>query len=174
MKGKVVPIGSKAITTYYVALGTLVALLVAIIIGILISTAHLPPCTSIAQNICGVNDWSLAGLAAAILGVAATVLAFLGAFAVAVWWKELDVKVDARVNRLTEESIKLISANLQTQLQSYIDQRIQNLEDKLEKRFSAIDEERKRLLSEWHTLRSYVDGQDLILLEGVMSSPLGL
>lgn len=125
MQGKVVPMGSKAITAYYFILVTLGVLMIVIIGSIAYALVNLPPCTTIlAKDLCGVNDWSLAGLVTAILGVAATVLAFLGAFAVAVWWKDLDTKVEKRVNELTEERLKLISTNLKTILESYADQRI--------------------------------------------------
>src|SRR5258708_1854862 len=130
MQGKVVPIGSKAVTAYYVALGVLVALFVAIIVGILISISRLPPCTTISKDICGVNDWGIAGLAAAILGVAATVLAFLGAFAVAVFWKDLDIKVDIRVIELTDKRIGLISENLRVELEEYTEKRLKDQEVK--------------------------------------------
>src|ERR1700730_3313962 len=90
MQGKVVPLGSKAVTIYYLLLFILTAFSIAAVSGIFWSVSHLPPCTSISTNICGVNDWPIAGLTATILGVAATVLAFLGAFAVAVFWKDLN------------------------------------------------------------------------------------
>ena len=87
MQVKVVPLGSKAVTVYYVALVVLAGLFLAFLGGMVWSISRLPPCTSISKDICGVNDWSIAGLAATILAVAATVLAFLGAFAVAVFGK---------------------------------------------------------------------------------------
>lgn len=169
MRGKVVPLGSKAVTAYYAALVVLSGLFVAFLGGVMWSISRLPPCTTISKDICGVNDWSIAGLAATILAVAATVLAFLGAFAVAVFWRDLDTKVKAQVDELTEKRIQLISFNLQTLLQADVDRRLKILENKFEQRFLEIDEENKRLWKEQHDLKKHVDGQDYVLLGGVVS-----
>ncbi|MHB8597477.1 MAG: hypothetical protein ACYDER_11785 [Ktedonobacteraceae bacterium] len=61
-----------------------------------------PPCTIIEPHgsVCVVDGWSVAGLAATVLGVAATVLAFLGAFAVAYWWIKLEDRVNEQVTKL--------------------------------------------------------------------------
>lgn len=136
---KVVSIGTRAITMYYFAIGTIVLLFGVIIVGILISVSRLPPCTSISKNICGVNDWSIAGLAATILGVAATILAILGAFAVAAWWKELNERVKQQVD---------------THMQAGINQITEEQKRKLEEQAeSLLEEQRKRfdeMFSEFH------------------------
>jgi hypothetical protein len=169
MRVKVVPLGSKAVTAYYAALIVLAGLFLAFLGGMVWSISRLPPCTSISKDFCGVNDWSIAGLAATILAVAATVLAFLGAFAVAVFWRDLDTKVKTQVDELTEKRVQLISFNLQTLLQADVDRRLKILENRFEQRFLEIDEENKRLWKERHDLKMYVDGQDHILLGGVVS-----
>lgn len=161
---------SKAVTAYYATLIALGLLMIVIIGSIAVDLWRLPPCTTtLAKDVCGVNDWSLAGIVTGILGVAATVLAFLGAFAVAVWWRELDKKVEKRVNELTEERLKLISANLQTLLESYADQRLKALEGRVQERFAEVDEANNQLWEKSRTLQKYIDGQDRILLEGVIS-----
>lgn len=169
MRVKVVPLGSKAVTAYYIALVMLAGLFLAFLGGMVWSISRLPPCTTVSKDICGVNDWSIAGLAATILAVAATVLAFLGAFAVAVFWKDLDVKVEARVNQLTEERLKVISANLQVQLQEYMDQRVMGVEKRSEERFLEIETAVERIHDELLNLKKYVDGQDFVNLGGILS-----
>ncbi len=66
-----------------------------------------PPCTPTGtkDTTCIVDGWSVAGLAATITGLAGTVLALLGAFAVAAWWTNLDARVEQHVN---EKVIPLI------------------------------------------------------------------
>jgi len=169
MRGKVVPLGSKAVTAYYVALGVLAGLFLAFVVGMIWSISRLPPCTSISKDICGVNDWSIAGLAATILGVAATVLAFLGAFAVAVFWKDLDHKVEVQVNQLTDERLNVIQANLQVILQAYVDQRITGVEVRSEERFVEIEAAAERIRRDSLDLKKYADGQNLINLVGIFS-----
>lgn len=62
----------------------------------------------------------IAGLTAAIFGIAATLLAFLGAFEVAYWWATLDHKVgkqvESRTNELIEQRIKEQETKFQTQI----------------------------------------------------------
>ena len=169
MRVKVVPLGSKAVTAYYIALVVLIGFFLAFLGGMVWSISRLPPCTSISKDICGVNDWSIAGLAATILAVAATVLAFLGAFAVAVFWKDLDFKVEMRVNQLTEERLKVISANLQAQLQAYVDQRVTGVETRSDERFLEIETAAERIQRESLDLKKYLDGQDRVNLVGVFS-----
>lgn len=144
MQGKVVLVGSKAVTAYYIALSVLVLLFCAIIVGILISISRLPPCTTISKDICGVNDWSIAGLAATILGVAATVLAFLGAFAVAAWWKDLNEQVKQQVN---------------THMQERIDQIAEEQEQKLKKEAEHLLQEQKRSFDEGKELSEQINGR---------------
>ncbi len=169
MRVKVVPLGSKAVTAYYVMLVALGSAFFVFLGGVFVSISRLPPCTSIPGNICGVSDWSIAGLAATMLGVAATVLAFLGAFAVAVFWKDLDTKVEMRVNQLTEERVKVISSNLQVLLQEYVDQRITGVEKRFEERFSEVDTLAQRVLDGSLNLKKYVEGQDYVYLGGILS-----
>jgi tetratricopeptide (TPR) repeat protein len=73
-----------------------------------------------------IDSWSLAGLAATVLGVAATVLAVLGAVAVAAWWADLEKRVDAKVSDLFNEQLKLINDQVEKKQQEVI-----ALQDKL-------------------------------------------
>src|SRR5258708_2171063 len=83
-----------ATTAYYIAIVALVALLSVIVFKLM----FWPPCTINTQHECVVDGWSVAGLAGTVLGVGATLLAILGAVAVAAWWTGLNKQVDARVN----------------------------------------------------------------------------
>jgi tetratricopeptide (TPR) repeat protein len=73
-----------------------------------------PPCSTLPgtlptnSTICVIDGGSVAGLAAAVLGVAATVLAILGTFAVAAWWSALDSKVDKRVVKLFNKQMEKV------------------------------------------------------------------
>jgi hypothetical protein len=87
-------------TVYSIAIVLLVVCAI-IIVGKLL---FIPPCipTGSKNPACTyiVDGWSLAGLAATVMGVAATVLAVLGAIAVAAWWADLEKRVDAKVSDL--------------------------------------------------------------------------
>ncbi len=78
---------------------------------IIVKLMFWPPCTQ-TGNICVVDGWSVAGLAATILGVATTVLAILGAVAVAAWWTSLNDRVNDQVKRLYEAQQKEVNAQV--------------------------------------------------------------
>lgn len=81
-----------------------------ILAGIIVATLLFwPPCTQIGHN-CVVDGWSIAGLAGTILAVAATMLAVLGAVAVAYWWLKLDERVNDQVTKLYEAQKKEVNA----------------------------------------------------------------
>src|SRR2546421_7010220 len=84
-----------AIACYFAA----IAFLIACTVGIIASLLFWPPCTHI-DNACVIEPWSVAGLAGTVLAVAATVLAVLGAVAVAAWWLSLNNIVTGRVKKL--------------------------------------------------------------------------
>ncbi len=155
MQGKVVPMGSKAVTAYYIALGALVLLFGAIIVGILIRVSRLPPCTTVSKDICGVNDWSIAGLAATILGVAATVLAFLGAFAVAAWWKDLNEQIKQQVNAHMQERINQIAEEQEQRLEKEAEHLLQEQK----RRFDAMFTEFRKEIDEVKELSEQIDGR---------------
>jgi hypothetical protein len=87
-----------ALTFYYVVTSLLVVCAAIIVVKLL----FFPPCTPAGPNgsVCTVDGWSIAGLAATVLGVAAAILTILGALAVAYWWAELDKRVKAQVTEL--------------------------------------------------------------------------
>jgi hypothetical protein len=129
MKIKVLSLNIKtalATAVYYLAIVALLVLLGAI----LFKFAFSPPCSFIAKNECMVDGWSVAGLAGTVLAVAATLLAVLGAVAVAYWWLNLNEKVDRRV----DEQIKIA-----------IDRALQEQEEKISEQTAHLltDQERK-------------------------------
>ncbi len=99
-----------ALAFYYLVIGLLAACAVIIIIKLLL----FPPCTPTGPHgsLCAVDGWSIAGLAATVLGVAAAILTILGAFSVAYWWAELDKRVNSQVRVLFEEEKKTLNKNV--------------------------------------------------------------
>ncbi len=91
-----------ATAVYYLAILALVILLGVIVVKLVIW----PPCSITVRNECVVDGWSVAGLAGAVLGVGATVLAILGAVSVAYWWANLNEKVDQRVDEQVDQALK--------------------------------------------------------------------
>ena len=75
-----------------------------------------PPCTTIGKD-CVVDGWTMAGFAGTVLAVAATVLALLGAFAVAAWWTGLE----ERVSRLVKDRLATQKAASDQELQKMLD-----------------------------------------------------
>ncbi|HVB26054.1 MAG TPA: hypothetical protein VNG51_29205 [Ktedonobacteraceae bacterium] len=133
MKIKVLSLETKPaiyIAVYYLAIFALLALLGTIVLRFVFS----PPCSVIGKNECIVDGWSVAGLASTVLAVAATLLAILGAIAVAGWWLNLNDKVDRRVD---EQAKKAIDQAYQEQVKEISQQTTQLLEEQ-KKRFEAI------------------------------------
>src|SRR2546423_10440324 len=60
-----------------------------------------PPCTPPGpkDTTCIADGWPIAGLAATVPGLTETVLTLLGAFAVAAWWTNLNIRVEEQVNK---------------------------------------------------------------------------
>jgi len=87
---------------YYLAIVVLLALVGVIVVKLV----FWPPCSITTRNECVVDGWSVAGLAATILGVAAALLTLLGAFAVAAWWTNLNQRVDELVNEKVDAQMK--------------------------------------------------------------------
>ncbi len=89
------------IIAFYVAIGLLV-----IFSGIIVwRLMFLPPCTPTKDSSCLLDGASVAGLAATVMGVAAAILALLGAFAVAAWWTNLDERINKQVNKETNKQV---------------------------------------------------------------------
>lgn len=104
------------IVFFYIFIAVLIVFFVVITLKIALS----PICTTDAQHVCVVDSMAIAGLTAAVFGIAATVLTFLGAFAVAYWWANLDTRVEVRTNELIEQRIQTQEASFQTQIQSNV------------------------------------------------------
>lgn len=90
-----------ALYFYYLAIGLLTACAIAIVVKLIV----FPPCAP-HGNTCVVDPWSAAGLEGTVLAVSATVLAILGAVAVAGWWTTLDRRVKDQVGVLYEDQKK--------------------------------------------------------------------
>jgi hypothetical protein len=80
--------------TYYVAICVFLLCLVVIVVKM----TFWPVC--VGSTAC--DGWTVAGLAATVLGVGATILTLLGAFTVAAWWLGLDKRVRNQVSALYE------------------------------------------------------------------------
>lgn len=89
-----------------------IALLTACAVTIVVKLIFWPPCTDTGKN-CVIDPWSVAGLAGAVLGVAATLLAILGAVAVAAWWLELNKRVSNQVNKEVDAANKLLTEQIE-------------------------------------------------------------
>lgn len=127
-----------ALAFYYLAVGFLV-----IVAGVIVlKLIFWPPCTQIGTT-CAVDPWSTAGLAGTMLAVSATVLAILGAVAVAAWWTSLNAIVTGRVKKLYKtqqnEVQKVVAAFLAEQKQEVSDQlgRVQTSLQSVEQRITA-------------------------------------
>ena len=89
------------IFAFYIAIGFLV-----IFSGVIVwRLMFLPPCTPTKASSCLLDGASVAGLAATVMGVAAAILALLGAFAVAAWWTNLDERINKQVNKETNKQV---------------------------------------------------------------------
>lgn len=113
-----------AIVFYYFIIGVLAAAGIIIIFKLL----FIPVCTNSAQQACAIDGWSLAGIAATVLGLAATLLAFLGAFAVAYWWANLDQKVNKQVKKRTNALIEQRLKDQEAKFQSLMENNVKAFE----------------------------------------------
>src|SRR6266516_4729875 len=100
-----------ALAFYYIAIGFLVACAVVIVDKLI----FWPPCTQ-TKTTCVIDPWSTAGLAGTVLAVSATVLAILGAVAVAAWWTSLNATVTERVKKLYKKQQREVNTQVDTLL----------------------------------------------------------
>ena len=85
------------IIIFYIA----IILLVLLSLAIAYKLVFLPSCIPTKDTPCPVIDsGSIAATAATVMGVAAAILALLGAFAVAAWWANIDERINNQVNDL--------------------------------------------------------------------------
>lgn len=120
-----------------------IALLSTCAITIIARLIFWPPCTQ-TGNICVVDGWSVAGLAASILGVSATVLAILGAVGVAGWWIWLNDRVKNLITKLYEDQRKNVDDLLKDQQQK-IESRIENLQTTLLPLETKVEQSQTRI-----------------------------
>jgi len=144
MRVRIVKVGvgaAVATAMYYLAIGAIVIFAGIIIIKLM----FWPPCTTIAKN-CVTDGWAIAGLAATILGVSTTILALLGAFAVAAWWTGLDKRVRDQVDTSLAGEEQIINRRVNTILDKQEEKVKSNLDrvfadlKKIENQFEALRE----------------------------------
>ncbi len=81
-------------------------LLVLLSLAIAYKLVFLPSCTPTKDIPCPVIDsGSIAATAATVMGVAAAILALLGAFAVAAWWTNLDERINKQVKDIFKDEL---------------------------------------------------------------------
>jgi len=120
-----------ALYCYYVS----ISLLTVCAIGIVVKLLFWPPCTQTSNSTCVIEPWSVAGLAGTVLAVAATVLAVLGAVAVAAWWASLNERVTEQVKGLYEGHKKEIGKELEdfiTEQQQVVRDQVGTVQTKLQ------------------------------------------
>src|SRR5215470_4811878 len=93
-----------ALYFYYLTISLLTICAITIVVKLIV----FPPCAP-QGNTCVVDPWSAAGLEGAVLAVSATVLAILGAVAVAGWWTSLNTRVADQVKALYEAQQKEVN-----------------------------------------------------------------
>ena len=130
-----------------------IAILILFFVVITGKIALSPVCSSTDAHLCVVDTGSVVGLVAAVFGVAATLLAFLGAFAVAYWWAELDKRVkeqvDAHVNELIEQRLKEQEGKFQDQ----IAQNVKAFDEQIAQNVKAFDEQITQLKGYFQSIR---------------------
>jgi hypothetical protein len=137
-----------AIVLYYFAIFVLILFVGVVGYKLLFGT----PCT-IVGNYCVGDGWSIAGLAATVLGI-------LGAFALAAWWTDLDGKVREQVNvnmKHREEALNKrtdeILAKLATNINKDILDLFTSFSERITQDFSESEHVVKTLDTEIKTLR---------------------
>ncbi len=147
-----------AIAIYVVAVCFLLACTGIIVYKLL----FIVPCTPTGPqaSLCVADGWSIAGLAATVLGVAAAMLTILGAFAVAYWWAELDKRVSEQVKGLYEKQKGEVNSRVgellsdqKTKVDKLLSQQQENIED--QKR--QIDQSNRELRQIHEQIDSIID-----------------
>lgn len=151
-----------AIILYWVA----IIVLVLCAVGVVFRLVIWPPCVPI-KDACVVDGWSVAGLAGTVLAVAATMLAILGAVAVAYWWLSLNDRVTKRVNKLYAKQEAAITARVDTLLsnqQQKVDDQFLMVQTKLQEAESRISQATKGIDELEALTRDFLD----IALDGIV------
>lgn len=137
-----------------------IILLVLLSFAVSIKLVFLPPCTPTKENPCIMDSGSIAGLAATVMGVAATILALLGAFAVAAWWNQLDVRVTEIFTKRFEPQVNQRVNDLLQDQSVKVDQQVLTLESKLTE---ANDKLQKFTLIQDDTIKNIDDSSRALL-----------
>lgn len=117
---------------YLVAFYVAIVLLVVFSGVIVYRLLFLPPCFPTKLVPCPVADpGAIAGVAATVMGVAAAILALLGAFAVAAWWTDLDKRIKKQVN-------KIFTKQLSPSVDSQVDTLLQIQSTKVDEQVEAL------------------------------------
>jgi hypothetical protein len=135
------------IVVFCVFIGILIIFFVSITLKIVFS----PICSSDAQHVCIVDTWSIAGLTAAVFGIAATLLTFLGAFAVAYWWANLDQKVDKQVETRTNELIEQRLKDQEGKFQAQIADNVKTFDEQIADSVKAFETRIAQLEAKFQT-----------------------
>jgi tetratricopeptide (TPR) repeat protein len=151
------------IIIFYIAIILLVLLSLAIAYKLVFLPSRVPtkdtPCPVI-------DSGSIAATAATVMGVAAAILALLGAFAVAAWWNQLDDRINEQVTKLTNKQVNDI---FRYDLAPRVDKKVKDLEstlteanDKLQKFAQVQDETIKNIDDASRALLYLVIGNRLL------------
>src|SRR5713101_10116184 len=124
--------------------------LVACVAIIVVKLLFFAPCTPTVPNgsICTVDGWSIAGLAATVLGVGAAILTILGAFSVAYWWAELDKRVNKQVTQLFNEQKTALNDEVDDLLQQQkkkVNDLLQTQTERIEDQGRQVDKTKRDL-----------------------------
>jgi hypothetical protein len=152
-----------ALAFYYIAIGFLVACAAVIVVKLI----FWPPCTQIG-NTCAIDPWSTAGLAGTVLAVSATVLAILGAVAVAAWWTSLNDRVNERVKKLYKAQKAEINTQVDTLLadqREKVDAQLEGFQTSFRSLESRVTLVRKQVL----TLNESMRDVEAISIDGITS-----
>lgn len=152
--------------------------LIAVFVVAIFRVLGAPLCTPNAQGVCPVDGGSVLGFTGGMLALAATLLASIGAFAIAYWWaklnekveKQVDVRVNAGIQKHLEEQEKKFQdqmadmATRSDQLLIGTQKRIMERTERLEE-LVGINEDLLDLLFEHITEPWALEGQADILFK---------
>jgi hypothetical protein len=152
-----------ALAFYYIVISFLAACAAAIVIKLI----FWPPCTQYG-NTCVIDPWSTAGLAGTVLAVAATVLAILGAVAVAAWWTSLNDRVNDQVKKLYETQ----KVEINTQVDTLLDDQRRKVDTQLEEfqtAFRSLKSSEVILRKQINLLHKSTQDVEEMAIEGITS-----
>jgi len=155
---------SVTIFVYNIAIIALLVLLSIVIYKLIIA----PPCSIVGQHECVIDGWTVAGLAATILGVGATLLAILGAVAVAAWWTNLNNQVDKRVEKRVSKRLDQLMKEQQILLREQTNLLFSKQEEALEKKNTDLQQQIKVMREHATSTENILQDTKRLLTMGVM------